>query len=188
MLLVLGCATGGALLTLQLGDRETVLVLKRSVSVGQELRASDMGEASIARDSGLDAVSADSRGAVEGRPVAYSLPAGALLTKSVLGSPRKLPAGQAIAAAGLKLGQFPTGLQAGDRVAVVAAVDEEAIDEPSGAADIKPWEAVVIGVRTHKDDQMTVATLQLAEGDARRLAAAPEGALRVVVVRGGAER
>ncbi|GHE44019.1 hypothetical protein GCM10018785_12000 [Streptomyces longispororuber] len=58
VLLVLGCATGGVLLTLKLGDRVTVLVLKRPVSVGQELRVSDLREASIARNSGIDVVPA----------------------------------------------------------------------------------------------------------------------------------
>ncbi|WP_282794102.1 SAF domain-containing protein [Streptomyces sp. CC224B] len=162
----------------------TVLVLKRPVSVGQELRVSDVREASIARNGGIDAVPAEARGAVEGRSLAYSLPAGAVLTKSVLGSPKVPRAGQAVAAVGLKLGQFPTGLQPGHRVMVVAAAPDDVGDE-SAAVGTETWKAVVAEVRGHKDDQVTVVTLQLAEADARRLAAAPEGTLRLVVVRGG---
>ncbi|MFF9897721.1 hypothetical protein [Streptomyces longispororuber] len=163
-----------------------MLVLKQPVFVGQELEVTDLREASIARDSGLDAVPAGSRRSVVGRPVAYTLPAGTLLTKSVLGSPKEPPAGRAAAAVGLKLGQFPTGLQPGHRVVVVSAADEEAAGGP--AFQDQSWKAVVTGVRPDTDDDVTVVTLLLAEDDARRLAAAPEGALRVIVVPGGEER
>ncbi|WP_158857440.1 SAF domain-containing protein [Streptomyces sp. NRRL B-1347] len=186
MLLVLGCATGGVLLTLSLGDREPVLVLRRSVSVGQELEGADLREASIARGGGLDAVAADQRGAVVGRRVAYSLPAGMLLTKGSLGSPEVPPAGRAVAAVGLKTGQFPTGLQAGHRVEVVTTADEDATGGPSSSAE--SWAAVVTAVRIDNDDQLTVVTLELGEDQARELAAAQEGTLRVVMVRGGGGR
>ncbi|MCI3928833.1 SAF domain-containing protein [Streptomyces sp. AN091965] len=186
MLLVLGCATGGVLLTLHLDDSEPVLVLGKPVAAGQELTAADLREAGIPRGSGLDAVAADESGAVVGRQVAYSLPAGTLLTKNALGSSKVPPAGRAVAAVGLKPGQFPTGLQAGHHAVVVAAADEHATGSP--ASFTKSWTAVVTEVRADNDDQVTVVTFELAEGQARELAAAQEGTLRVVIVRGGGER
>jgi Flp pilus assembly protein CpaB len=189
VLLVLGCTVGGALLALQLGDREGVLVLARPVSVGQELSARDLREVTMSKDSGVDAVLARSREAVEGRPVAYSLPAGALLTQSVLGSPRIPPAGQAVAAVGLKTGQFPEGLQPGNRVAVVAALDNGAgSGGASAGGSAASWQATVADVQAFRDDQVTVVTLQLAEADAQRVAAAGEGTVRIVVVHGGGGR
>lgn len=185
VLLVLGCTAGGVLLALQLGDRESVLVLARPVSVGQELSARDLREVTMSKDSGVDVVPARSREVVEGQPVAYSLPAGALLTQSVLGTPRIPPAGQAVAAVGMKTGQFPTGLQPGNRVTVVAAPENGSIPGGSSAAERAAWQATVTDVRAFRDDQMTVVTLQLAEGDAQRLVAAPEGTVRIVVVHGG---
>ncbi|WP_405657772.1 SAF domain-containing protein [Streptomyces sp. NBC_00079] len=189
MLLVLGCTAGGALLALHLGDRGGVLVLARPVSVGQELSARDLREVTMSKGSGVDAVPARSREVVEGRPVAYSLPAGALLTQSVLGSPSVPPAGQAVAAVGLKTGQFPAGLQRGSRVVVVVAPDSGgsagASSTGGGAAS---WQATVADVQGFRDDQMTVVTLQLAETDAQRLAAAEEGTVRIVVVHGGGGR
>lgn len=138
VLLVLGCTTGGVLLTVQLGHRETVLVLARPVSVGQQLSAPDLREVSLSRDSDVEAVPADSRGSVEGRPVAYTLPAGTLLTESVLGSPRVPPAGQAVAAVGLKTGQFPSGLAPGNEVTAVAALEDGGSPSQSGSGLMSP--------------------------------------------------
>lgn len=192
VLLVLGCTMGGVLLALHLGDRESVLVLARPVSVGQQLDARDLREVSLSKDSGVDAVPAHSRGSVEGRSVAYSLPAGALLTESALGDPRIPPAGQAVAAVGLKTGQFPAGLQPGNLVTVVAAPANGSASSGSSAGEgtvgAMSWQAAVTDVRAFRDDQMTVVTLQLAESDARELAAAPEGTVRIVVVHGGGGR
>ncbi|MFF4257945.1 hypothetical protein ACFY1L_42855 [Streptomyces sp. NPDC001663] len=43
-------------------------------------------------------------------------------------------------------------------------------------------------MRSAQDEQLTVVTLELAEDDARQLAAADEGTVRIVVVHGGGER
>ncbi|MEU5437700.1 SAF domain-containing protein [Streptomyces sp. NPDC020719] len=182
VLLVLGCTTGAVLLALHLGDRETVLVLARPVFAGQQLDARDLREVTLSKDSGVDAVPARSRASLEGRPVAYALPAGALLTESVLGSPKVPSAGQAVAAVGLKDGQFPAGLQPGSRVAVVTAAENGGAAAASGSAS---WRATVTDIRSVRDDRTTVVTLQLGEGDARGLAAAAEGRIRLVVVHGG---
>ncbi|MEV0318130.1 hypothetical protein ACIBKX_07690 [Streptomyces sp. NPDC050658] len=187
VLLVLGCATGGVLITLQLGDRETVLALARPVSVGQELTSRDLREVSLAKDSGLDMLPARSRGSVEGRPVAYSLPEGALLTKGVLGKAKTPPAGRAVVAVGLKPGQMPSGLQSGNGVRVVTAPSERS-GKSSAPPDGDSWTATVVGVEGGQDGQLIVVTLMLAEADARQLAAAPEGGLRIVMVRGGDPR
>ncbi|MGW8375392.1 SAF domain-containing protein [Streptomyces sp. ODS28] len=185
-LLVLGCAAGGVVVASQLGQRESVLVLNRPVSVGQRLEAGDVREASISRDGDLAALPVRFREAVVGRPVAYSLPSGALLTKSVLGPAAVPPAGMAVAAVGLKTGQFPTGLKAGNRVRVVAAPQEA---EPGAKQREEPastWEATVTDLQRPPDEQLTAVTLQLADADAEELAAAPDGALRLVIVHGGA--
>lgn len=187
VLLVVGCAGGGVIVASQLGQRQTALVFSRPVSVGQELAAADLREVSIARDDDLAIVPARQRGEVVGRPVAYSLPAGSLLTKGVLGNPAVPPAGVAVAAVGLKAGQFPAGLQPGNRARVVAApVTQESGDGEAreGEKTTSSWAATVAGVRAYPDDHLTVVTLQLTEADAEELAAEPEGALRVVIVNG----
>ncbi|MGP4083868.1 hypothetical protein [Streptomyces sp. KR55] len=185
-LLVLGCATAGVLVGTQLGYREAVLVLARPVSVGQQLSARDLREISVSADNSLETIPARSRSTVEGRPIAYSLPEGALLTTDVLGRAQVPPAGQAVAAVGLKAGQFPPGLQPGNRVTVVVASSGS---EATGSAtsSSSSWEATVIAVESRANEQTTVVSLQMDQGDARRLAAAPEGQISVVVVHGGGQ-
>lgn len=183
VLLVLGCATGGVVVATQLGHREAVLVLARPVTVGQELSAQDVREVSISVDSSLAVIPARSRSEVQGRAFAYSLPAGALLTRHILGDARIPPPGQAVAAVGLKVGQYPSDLQAGSRVTVVAAASDTSTG--STASRSSAWDATVTGVHSSANDQVAAVSLQMARDDARQLATAPAGQISVVVVHGG---
>lgn len=185
VLLVLGCAAGGVVAATRLDHREAVLALARPVTVGQHLSPRDVREVSVSTDTGLAVVPAASKARVVGRPVAYSLPAGALLTKDLLGAAAVPPSGQAVAAVGLKAGQFPPGLQPGDQVAVVIAPPGDAASSTAPSSDVSSWSAVVTGVRTDGTDQTTVVSLQMAQADARALAAEPVGQVGVVVVHGG---
>lgn len=183
VLLILSCATGGVVVAIQLGHREAVLVLAHPVAVGQELSAQDVREVSISVDSSLAVIPARSRSQVQGRAVAYSLPAGALLTRDVLGDVQVPPPGQAVAAVGLKTGQYPPDLQAGNRVTVVTAASDSSTGSTSSRSST--WNATVTGVHSSADDQVTAVSLQMARDDARRLAAAPTGQISVVMVHGG---
>jgi hypothetical protein len=168
----------------QLGHRETALELARPVSVGQHLSARDVREISISTDTDLAVIRASAKAVVMGRPVAYTLPAGALLTKDLVGAARVPPAGQAVAALGLKAGQVPPGLQPGNEVSVVAAPSSDA---ETGAPPASPsaWEGTVLEVRQDSTDQTTVVSVQMAQTDARLLAAAPSGQVGLVIVHGG---
>lgn len=187
VLLVLGCATGGVVAGTQLGDREAVLVLAHPVSVGQKLSARDVREVSMSADSGLTPIRADALSRVEGRPLAYSLPAGAVLTHQALGEARVPPAGQAVAAVGLEDGQFPVAVKPGNRVLVVLAPGDEA-RAGSDAETPSPTShsATVTDVRAPEGRDTTVISLQMDAGEARQVAVAPEGKVSVVVVPGGA--
>ncbi|MGA5506927.1 SAF domain-containing protein [Streptomyces umbrinus] len=169
----------------QLGHREAVLVLARPVTVGQELSAQDVREVTISVDSSLAVIPARSRSQIQGRAFAYSLPAGAMLTRDVLGDARIPPPGQAVAAVGLKAGQYPPDLQAGSRVTVVVAATSDA---STGSTESRSsvWNATVTGVHSSANDQVTAVSLQMARDDARQLASAPAGQIGVVMVHGGA--
>ncbi|MEB8338051.1 hypothetical protein [Streptomyces endophyticus] len=159
------------------------MALAHPVAVGHELRARDLREVSITADSGLPALSARSRSRVEGRPVAYSLPEGALLTEAVVGEARVPPPGAAIVAVGLKAGQFPPGLQPGNRVTVVMT-SRESGSTSSTAESSTSWSATVTAVETPPNEQTTVASLQMDTDAARQLATAREGEVTVVIVNG----
>ncbi|WP_222108767.1 SAF domain-containing protein [Streptomyces cupreus] len=187
MLLVLGCAAGGVVVSTSVGHQEPVLVLARSVSVGQVLSDRDLREESVSADSALAFLPVRSRAEVEGRPVAYSLPAGTPLTKNLLGAAHIPPAGQAVAAVGLKAGQFPPGVQPGNRVTVVVAPTSGSATGSTSSSQVSAWDASVTDVRSDGTDQITLISLQMAREDARQLAAAPTDQFSVVMVHGGGQ-
>ncbi|MGY6655378.1 SAF domain-containing protein [Amycolatopsis sp. TRM77291] len=183
-LLVVVCAAGGVFAGMQLGEREGVLALARPVAVGQILTAQDLKQVSMATDSGMDVMSASSTSTVVGQPVAFSLPAGSLVTRSILGAPQTPLPGKAIAAVGLKPGQFPPDLAAGTTVAVLATPGQ-ATTTGTTIGQYSSWTAVVAGIATRETEQATVVSLQLSESDARALASAPAGQLSLVAIAGG---
>lgn len=177
--LVAVCSVGGVLGGMQLGDRENVLTLSRAVAVGHALSVWDLEQASMAADSVLEVIPASATSTVVGRPVAFSLPAGSLLMRSMLGPSRVLAKGKVIAAVGLKAGQFPPDLAPGAAVLVFAAPQQ------GQAGQTSIWPAVVTGIASREMEQTTVLSLELGRSDARALASAPMGQLSVVAAPGG---
>ncbi|WP_239312311.1 SAF domain-containing protein [Frankia sp. Cj3] len=182
VVLVVGCATAGLLAGARVGSRTAVLVLARPVTVGHVLSAADVREARISAD-GLDTIPAGSKDTVLGKPVAYSLPAGTVLSRAAVGAAQVPPPGEAIAAVALKAGQFPTGLSAGSRVAVIVAPASSAVLTASAGA-ARSWPATVVAVAAQDTGQTTVVSVQLTEADARALAASPAGQIGIVTVHG----
>lgn len=90
VLLVVVCATGYVITVLQVGDRESVPTLARPVNVGHVL-AQDLRQVPMSADSGTNAAPASQASSVLGQPVAYSLPAGTLPSRSTLGNPQIPP-------------------------------------------------------------------------------------------------
>ncbi|MDN5747157.1 MAG: SAF domain-containing protein [Pseudonocardia sp.] len=189
VLLVLACAVGALALTLQLGGSRPVLATARAVTVGQVLTAADLRQVSLPVDSDVRAVDAASVTSLVGRPVAVSLPAGALLTPESFGGADALPPGQAIVAVALDPGRLPREVASGDRVAVVAAPGpaDGATGSTSGSGPAAPrsWPGVVTSVEPSDTGQLTVVSVQLPEGPAREVAAVPSGQVAVVLIAAG---
>ncbi|KAB8166431.1 flagellar biosynthesis protein FlgA [Streptomyces sp. 3MP-14] len=185
VLLVLGCGLGGVLVASQLGDREAVLVLARPVTVGQKISAGDLREVSLALDPGVEVIRAGALPDVAGQPVAYSLPAGTILSPEALGDPLVPPAGRAVTAVPLERGQFPPGLQPGSTVDIVAG-QAEGTTAGGESWPGTSWTAVVTAIEDTGDGQKAVATVQLDVEDAQAMAAWPTEDLHLVVVAGSA--
>lgn len=190
VLLVLACAVGALALTLQLGGNRPVLATARAVTVGQILTAADVRQVSLPADSDIRAVDADTAAGLIGRPVAVSLPAGALLTPGSIGGAAAPPPGQAIVAIALDPGRLPLEVAPGDRVSVVAApapangvTGTDATG--NGRAVPQSWPGVVASVEPSDTGQLTVVSVQLPEGPAREIAAVPPGQLAVVLTAPG---
>ncbi|MCE7007097.1 hypothetical protein LWC34_30345 [Kibdelosporangium philippinense] len=184
LLIVVLCGTGGVVTAMQLGERESFLVLARPVAAGQSLSTTDLGQAQMASDSGLDLIPTSASSTVVGQPVAYGMPVGAVLTRGSLGPTRVPTQGMAIAAVGLKAGQFPPELSAGATVQVFSAPQTTS---QAGTTSIQAasWTAVVTGISGRETEQTTVLSLQLSDVDARALATAPAGQMSVVIIAGG---
>ncbi|GAB3365904.1 MULTISPECIES: SAF domain-containing protein [Amycolatopsis] len=190
VVLVIACAAAAVIVSIQLDNRQPVLVLARPVTVGHLLSAPDFRQVSVSADVGLDAVPAAESSTVVGRPAAFSLPAGTLLTRGSLGPPAIPVDGQAIAAVALKAGQFPPALAPGARVAVLVSSGSASTGTASSnpgqvAVPIAQWTATVSDVGAGPDPQSTVVSLQLPEANARQLAAAPAGQVSLVALSGG---
>lgn len=185
VLLVLACAVGALALTLQFGGSRSVLATARAVTVGQVLTAADVRQVSLPADSDVRAVDADSAPALIGRPVAVSLPAGALLTPESFGGAGAPPPGQAIVAVALDPGRLPLEVASGDHVSVVSAPTPANGGTGPERAVPRSWPGVVTSVEPSDTGQLTVVSVQLPEGQAREVAAAPSGQLAVVLVATG---
>lgn len=173
--LVVACAAGGLVAAQHLGQRQEVIALAQPVEVGHMILEQDLVRVSLAVDGAVKLVPASAIPSVVGRPVAYSLPVGVLLTDDVLGPPRLPAAGRAIAALGLKPGQFPPELSAGSNVVVLASAAHEGSSTSS-------WRAVVVAV--DRTDQAPVISVELPELDARALSSVPADKVALLMVGG----
>lgn len=181
--LLMVASVAGVLITLaRVGQRSPVLVLARPVVVGQVLAAGDLRVVSMSTDPGVDVVRADQARTVLGQPVGYSLPAGAVLLRVVLGAPRIPPAGQGVVAVAAAPGQFPPQLAPGTTVSIIH-------NAPTGLSAVPvlggPWQAVVCGIAPMVSEQVTVISLQLPVQDARQVATIPSGQLSIVAEAAG---
>jgi len=188
-LLVVVCALGFALTAARMDHRASVLALVRPVTVGQVLSAVDLRPVPVSVGVGVDSIPATDSGSVIGRSMAVSLPAGALLTRTEVGTAAIPGPGQAVIAMLVKPGQFPPDLAAGAHVHLIATASTgQQATAPPGVPTGVPaagWVATVTGVQALADGQGSVVTVLLAEADAARVATLPAGQVGVVVVSGG---
>ncbi|MGH3761028.1 SAF domain-containing protein [Actinophytocola sp.] len=172
-----------------MGDRRPALALARPVTLGHTFEAADLREVSVAVDGDVDAIPADQATSVIGQVAAASLPAGVLLPRGALGAAPFLASDRAVAALALQPGQVPPDINAGASVLLVLSADPNAAPDVA-ATTTQPqpasaWPGVVVGVAHQANDERLVVSVELAETDARRVAAAPIGRLSVVLVSGG---
>lgn len=183
VLLVVVCTAAAVITVMQVGQRTPALVLANPVTVGHVLTAQDLRAVLVGADSGTDVIPADLASNVVGQRVAYSLPAGTVLSRSALGRPQVPPDGQSVMAIAVKPGQFPPAIAAGTTVSLIPIAGNNSSAPPSGG----PWTATVTDVQPQAADQMTVISLQMPESNARQVAAVPAGQLSVIAVPGGGQ-
>jgi SAF domain-containing protein len=188
-LLVLVCAAVSVVMSLNSGNREPVLALAQSVSVGQVLTAQDLKQVNVAADPSVSVVDASQVASVVGKTMSTSLSAGSLLTSDAVGTGGVPAVGQALAALSLKSGQFPPEVAAGSHVSVVFVPGQAgAAASPPTPDQSTVWPAVVTSVTSPPNQQITVISVELGESAALQVAAVPAGQLSVVMVSEGGGR
>ncbi|HEU0089854.1 MAG TPA: SAF domain-containing protein [Pseudonocardiaceae bacterium] len=186
VLLVVVCTAGVVLTIVQVSQRTPVLALARPVGVGQVLAAGDLRQVSVSMDASLDVLPASRVQAVLGKPVAYSLPAGTLLSAAAVGTPQDPPQGQGVVAVAAQPGQFPPELAPGTTVSIIVVQGGTGnVGLAAGSIPGGPWTGVVAGVSPMAGDQITVVSLQLPAPAARQIAAIPAGQLSIVAESAG---
>jgi len=153
--------------------------------VGHGLTAADLRQVEVVVGSDVRVVDAAEAATVLGKAMSTSLPAGALLTPEVMGAAPVPIVGQGIAALSLTAGRFPPEIGPGARVSVIVAVGQPGgpVIRPSDPPSV--WEAVVTGVRSPANEQITVVSVELVEAAARQVAAAPAGQVSLVLLSAG---
>lgn len=186
VVLVLACAAAFLVVSLNSGNRVTVLALARPVAVGQVLATQDLKQVNVAVDPGVSVVDARQTAGVVGKTMSASLPAGALLTLDAVSGSGVPQAGQAIAALSLKAGQFPVEVSPGSHVSVVFVPGQAgaAVASPPTPDSTTVWPAVVTSVTPPPNQQITVVSVQLSQAAARQVAAVPAGQLSIVMLPG----
>lgn len=171
-----------------LGGRVTALRMAHDVPAGHVLQASDMQTYDVSQDTGLNLITATQETSIVGRPLSVSIPAGAPLVWSDLGSGTLTPSGSSVAAVLVKAGQYPPALAAGDRVQVVS-VSTGAAGGPINATPGPPLPpsltATVLAVDQPSSSvtDATVVTLRVDQSYAAAVAAAgASGTVSLIVV------
>jgi hypothetical protein len=186
-LLVLACAAAFLLVSLNSGNKQSVLALAQPVSVGQVLTAQDLKQVNVAVDPGVSVVDASQAASVVGKTMSENLPSGALLTLDAVSGTGVPANGQALAALSLKAAQFPPEVSAGAHVSVVFVAGQAGagLASPPTPDSTTAWPAVVTSVTTPPNQQITVVSVQVSQAAASQIAAVPAGQLSVVMLPGG---
>jgi hypothetical protein len=179
VLLVVGGALAFADASLHLGSREQVLEVTRPLAAGQVVQSSDLRTVRVSPGNGLPVLLASEEPSVLGRPVSVPLVAGALLTPSEIGATAPVASGSDVVAVGLKAGQYPPDLAAGDRVQVVAVTSSSSSPESlvagpgnGGTSTVHPVSATVLAVDVAPadSDNPTVFSLEVSTANADKVA------------------
>jgi len=189
VLIILVCASGVALFTLNAGHRRAVLVMVRAVDAGTAIRPADLGETRVASDSGVHVLAATERAQVLGRVAAIQLVPGMLVSPDLLSNGSLVAAGHAVVGLALKPGQLPSRLRPLDQVMLVRTSTGSSGDgttasaQPSGDP-ILVASAQVFDVETAADGQTIVVSVVVTTDQAAAVASASARAEVSVVLLG----
>jgi hypothetical protein len=179
LLLILLCAAGVAIFTVNAGHRRGVLVMTRAVAAGTAIQPGDLGETRVASDSGIHLLASSGRGRVVGRVAAVNLTPGMLVSLDLLSNGSLVSSGHAIVGLALKPGEMPSRLHALDHVMLVQTASASTGTSAADGATVSPApiaplvaRAQVFAVEAAADRQTTVVSVIVTTDQAPRVASA----------------
>lgn len=122
-----------------------VLVAAVAMEAGHIIAPSDLSEAAVETE-GLELIGSDQAGAVVGQTLALPVAAGTPLSPSLLGPAASPAPGRALTSLALPEGSYPSGLEAGQSVVLVAGSGGEAATAATAAVEVRQMAAVVRSV------------------------------------------
>jgi hypothetical protein len=153
LLIVVGAGAGGLLLT-RMTHRIAVIEVVRTVGPGQQFTAADVAQVQIASDSGLSYVSWAALNQLTRDFAATKIPAGTLLTPSMVSAVNNVAGGRDTLGLALKDGQVPGGLQVGQSV-MIYSTSTATTGCPGTPGAILASNATVLGIATGKNGSGT---------------------------------
>ena len=191
-LIILVCALGVAVFTINAGHRHAVLVMARAVDAGTAIRPGDLGETRVASDSGVHVLAATERAQVVGRIAAINLVPGMLVSLDLVSNESLVASGHAVVGLALKPGQLPSRLRPLDQVMLVetstassatGSADGASASAPPTGNPILVASAQVFDVETAADGQTTVVSVVVTTDQAPLVAlASARGEISVVLL------
>lgn len=116
-------------------QRDSVLVVSKSVPVGSRITSADLTIAKITTDAAIKPVSSGDRDQVVGKYALVDLAAGSTLTRSEVGAGDGFTSGQVLVPLPLKQGQMPArGLSPGQHVTIVSAPSGDGASSVGGSS------------------------------------------------------
>jgi Flp pilus assembly protein CpaB len=141
LLLVFGSGLAFAAWSHATSSRVAVLVAASDIDAGDVIGPTSLRTEEVAAGPGLSRVTADRRADLVGKSARGPIPAGALLTPTMVSDGPVVPAGQSVVGAVLAPGAYPTeALRPGDTVELVAsAVTKEPDAVPLSLGRARVW-------------------------------------------------
>jgi hypothetical protein len=118
-LVTVGCALAFAVLWMNAGDRQPIVVMAHAVPAGKVIEPDDLKVIRVSTDPGLRTIPGARVDDVAGLHAATDLVAGTIVTEDNLERGDGLRSGEALVGVALKPGQYPSGLGPGDHVEII---------------------------------------------------------------------
>ncbi|MET9912737.1 hypothetical protein ABZZ74_39150 [Streptomyces sp. NPDC006476] len=201
VLLILLGALGATTLVLQAGDRIEVIELTGDLQAGDSITDAKITSVMVNKDSGAEFVPWSQRELLKKLQAKSTLYKGTVLVGPMFATKNSLAQGKATVGVSLKEGQYPTGLKAGDNVAVYrvgsnssssggSSSSSSSNSSSGGGNSLLVERAVVADVKDNGSGDVISSTslpvtLTVDASDAAALAqAASDGSVAVVLIPG----